>query len=85
MPSLGPCEIKLDRLIAQKNNNPFYLPWAMRGMLEDKQVLESVHLKYEVMKLRKQYEDWEPSTKAMKEVKFRLEPMKDVILGKSKL
>jgi hypothetical protein len=57
----------------------------MRGILEDKEVLESTHLKYEVMKLRKQYEDWEPVSKAMKEVKFRLEPMRDVILGRSKL
>ncbi|GBC08114.1 hypothetical protein RclHR1_07910003 [Rhizophagus clarus] len=84
-PSLGSCDVKLDRFVAQKNNNPFYLPWAMRGILEDKEVLELQHLKYEIMKLRKQYEDWEPSSKAMKEVKFRLEPMKDAILGRSKL
>ncbi|CAB5393892.1 unnamed protein product [Rhizophagus irregularis] len=84
-PSLGACDLKLDRFVAQQKNNPFYLPWAMRGVLEDREVSESIHLKYETMKLRKQYEEWEPTTKAMKEVKFRLEPMRDVILGRSKL
>ncbi|RIA88750.1 hypothetical protein C1645_694938 [Glomus cerebriforme] len=84
-PSLGSCDLKLERFMAQQKNNPFYLPWAMRGVLEDQKVLESQHFSLDVMKLRKQYEDWEPTSKPMKEVKFRLEPLKDVILGRSKL
>ena len=77
-------DMDLERFVAQQKNNPYYLPWAMRGILEDKKVLESRYLKSEVLKLRKQYDNWEPTSKAMKDVKFRLEPLKDAIL-RSKL
>ena len=85
-PSLGDFDLNLDRFTAQQKNNPYYLPWAMRGILEDKGVLESRHFTHEILKLRKQYEDWEPASKAMKEVKFQLEPLRDAILSvRSKL
>jgi len=86
MPSLGSSDLHFERFVAQQKNNPYYLPWAMRGVLEDKGVLESRHFTHEILKLRKQYEDWEPVSKAMKDVKFQLEPLRDAILSlKSKL
>ncbi|CAG8635074.1 16601_t:CDS:2 [Funneliformis caledonium] len=84
-PSLSYCNVKLERFQAQQKNNPYYLPWAMRGILEDRGVLESNKFAHEILKLRKQYEDWEPVSKVMKDVKFRLEPLKDAILRRSKL
>ncbi len=84
-PSLGFCDLKTECFQAQQKNNPYYLPWAMRGILEDREVSESRQFAHEILKLRKQYEDWDPVTKAMKDVKFRLEPLKDAILGRSKL
>ena len=85
-PTLGAFDLNMDRFVAQQKHNPYYLPWAMRGILEDKGVLESRHFAYEILKLRKQYDEWEPASKAMKEVKLQLEPLKDAILGvKSKL
>ncbi|KAG9290215.1 hypothetical protein G9A89_022191 [Geosiphon pyriformis] len=69
---------------AKKSYNPYYLPWAMRGILDDKSVEGSEYFGRELNKLRKQYEEWEPTSKAMKDVKFRLEPLRDAI-GRAKL
>ncbi|EGE05609.1 hypothetical protein TEQG_04618 [Trichophyton equinum CBS 127.97] len=51
--------------------NPYILPFAMRGVLEEEYVRHE--LSDETMELLKQFEDWKPSTKTLKDVKFRLE------------
>ncbi|KAF8468952.1 hypothetical protein BDZ91DRAFT_79622 [Kalaharituber pfeilii] len=53
------------------NNNPFFLPWSMRGLLEEPFVREK--LEYEKQQLLQQFEDWKPTSKVLKDVKFRLE------------
>ncbi|OAL67843.1 hypothetical protein A7C99_0974 [Trichophyton rubrum] len=50
--------------------NPYILPFAMRGVLEEEYVRHE--LSDETMELLKQFEDWKPSTKTLKDVKFRL-------------
>ncbi|CAG8587345.1 16321_t:CDS:2 [Acaulospora morrowiae] len=82
---LGRHEIKIDKFQAQHKNNPSYLPWAMRGILEDKNVTRSRGLVHEINILRKQYKEWEPTTKIMKDIKLRLEPFKDIILERARL
>lgn len=52
-------------------NNPFFLPWSMRGMLEEPHVKD--RLRAECMQLLEQFENWKPSSKVLKDVKFRLE------------
>lgn len=52
-------------------NNPFFLPWSMRGMLEEPHVKD--RLRGECMQLLEQFENWKPSSKVLKDVKFRLE------------
>jgi hypothetical protein len=51
--------------------NPFFLPWAMRGLLEEEFVKKE--LGQEVEELLAMFEEWKPTSKQLKDVKFRLE------------
>lgn len=51
--------------------NPYILPFAMRGVLEEDYV--RMELYDEITQLIKQFDDWKPSSKVLKDVKFRLE------------
>lgn len=51
--------------------NPYFLPWAMRGLLEEEFVKKE--LGREVEELLAMFEDWKPTDKRLKDVKFRLE------------
>ncbi|KAJ5098475.1 hypothetical protein N7532_005476 [Penicillium argentinense] len=51
--------------------NPYILPFAMRGLLEEEHVRRQMH--DETMELLRQFDDWKPSSKVLKDVKFRLE------------
>jgi hypothetical protein len=53
------------------NPNPFFLPWAMRGLLEEDFVKKE--LGDEVEELLGMFEAWKPTGKQLKDVKFRLE------------
>lgn len=54
-----------------QSSNPYILPWAVRGILEEEFVKSD--LRDEVDELLRQFDDWKPTTKALKDVKFRLE------------
>lgn len=51
--------------------NPYILPFAMRGLLEEEYVRRELY--DETMELLKQFDDWKPSSRVLKDVKFRLE------------
>lgn len=51
--------------------NPYFLPWAMRGLLEENFVKTQLH--QETDELLKKFNDWKPQSKVLKDVKFRLE------------
>jgi hypothetical protein len=57
--------------VGSGNQNPFFLPWAMRGLLEEEFVKKE--LGREVEELLGMFEDWKPQGKQLKDVKFRLE------------
>lgn len=57
--------------VASVAGNPFILPFAMRGILEEDFVKSD--LQDEASQLLKQFDEWKPTTKALKDVKFRLE------------
>lgn len=59
--------------------NPFYLPWAVRGMLEEDLVKKDESLGEEVKILVKEFEEWRPSTKVMRDVRWRLEGVKNML------
>jgi len=56
------------------NANPFFLPWAMRGMLEEAVVKGP--LQEEAKELLTLFDEWTPTTKALRDVKFRLEAVR---------
>ncbi|RYP08261.1 hypothetical protein DL764_001995 [Monosporascus ibericus] len=64
-----PCHIRKHEGLA--NPNPYVLPWIMRGLLEEEFV--KTELYSETAELLKQYDNWKPVTKALKDVKYRLE------------
>ncbi|RAL00892.1 uncharacterized protein BO80DRAFT_89720 [Aspergillus ibericus CBS 121593] len=51
--------------------NPYILPFAMRGILEEEYVRRELF--DETMELLRQFDDWKPTSKVLKDVKFRLE------------
>lgn len=60
--------------------NPYYLPWLLRGWLRNRELIEHPLLKEEFSTLPQRYSQWTPTSKLMKEVKFKLEPL--ILLSK---
>lgn len=53
--------------------NPYRLPWAMRGLLQETRK----HLKDdEIYELYKEYQEWKPETPVLKDIKYRLNGLK---------
>ena len=59
---------------ANSNQNPYILPFAMRGLLEEEYVRTELYR--EISELIQQFDDWKPASKVLKDVKFRLEGVK---------
>lgn len=55
--------------------NPYYLPWLFRGWLRDEALTEHPLLADEFSLLLQKYHEWQPTSKALKEFKFQLEPI----------
>ncbi|RMZ90376.1 hypothetical protein DV736_g2416, partial [Chaetothyriales sp. CBS 134916] len=53
------------------SSNPYVLPFAMRGILEEEFARNK--LRDEAEELIKQFDEWRPTTKVLRDVKFRLE------------
>lgn len=56
------------------NGNPYVLPWAMRGLLEEEYVKRECE--GDVKELLALFEEWRPVSKGLKDVKFRLEAVR---------
>ncbi|KAI4152402.1 MAG: hypothetical protein LQ341_000709 [Variospora aurantia] len=69
--TIGKLDFKTVREIDANAQNPYILPFALRGMLEENFVRNE--LCEETMLLLRQFDEWKPSTKILKDVKFRLE------------
>ncbi|KIW64487.1 hypothetical protein PV04_09416 [Phialophora macrospora] len=61
-----------------QSSNPYILPFAMRGILEEDIVKKE--LRDEAKRLLEQFDEWEPKTKVLKDVKFRLEGVRSQLL-----
>lgn len=68
--------LQLSRVVTAAPN-PYILPFSMRGMLEEDYVKRELH--EELQQLLRQFDDWKPSTKVLKDVKFRLEGVRSKI------
>ncbi|KAI3241436.1 hypothetical protein CBS147310_783 [Penicillium roqueforti] len=69
--SVSDSALSVKRASSSVTPNPYILPFAMRGLLEEEYVRRELH--NETMELLKQFDDWKPSSKVLKDVKFRLE------------
>ncbi|KAM0561567.1 hypothetical protein ACHAPJ_003451 [Fusarium lateritium] len=72
-PAPPPCSIS-SRDGPLTSQNPYVLPWIMRGLLEEDFV--RTELSTEADELLKQFDDWKPTNKALKDVKYRLEAVR---------
>ena len=72
----GPPKGVFEGFEAQQRWNPYSLPWALRGILEDAAVRDLYHR--DIAKLLRDYSAWTPSTKTLKDVQWRLEPMRSI-------
>ena len=63
--------MQVQRDSTSSGQNPYILPFAMRGLLEEDFV--KTELNEEILELIRQFDDWKPSSKVLKDVKFRLE------------
>ncbi|KAL8693105.1 MAG: hypothetical protein Q9218_001991 [Villophora microphyllina] len=69
--SVEPTALKKPREATSATQNPYILPFSLRGVLEEDYV--KTRLQKETKKLLDQFDEWKPSTKILKDVKFRLE------------
>lgn len=69
--SVSGATLQVNRPYPVPSPNPYILPFSMRGLLEEEYVRGELY--DETMELLKQFEDWKPSSKVLKDVKFRLE------------
>lgn len=72
--SVGDVPIEIRKYEIPTNGNPYVLPWIMRGLLEEDFV--KTELNRETTELLKQFDDWKPATKVLKDVKYRLEAVR---------
>ncbi|GAN05774.1 conserved hypothetical protein [Mucor ambiguus] len=73
---LDKVKARLDPFQAKLRLNPFHLPWAMRGIWDDPRILNDDTLSSELDTLQNLFDKWNPTSARLKEIKFRLEPLK---------
>lgn len=69
-----PVEAKSTLFKPKARLNPYYLTWAMRGVFDDPRVINVFG--DELNRLRTLFDQWQPKTARLREIKFRLEPIK---------
>lgn len=69
--SVGEIPLRTHREGKASPQNPYILPFAMRGLLEEDYVRTELY--NETTELLQQFDDWKPASKVLKDVKFRLE------------
>ncbi|EGX53812.1 hypothetical protein AOL_s00004g471 [Orbilia oligospora ATCC 24927] len=60
--------LKVEEFQLPSATNPYILPWAMRGMLEEKKVQDE--LQEEAQTLLDEFSKWQPVSKVLKDVKY---------------
>lgn len=80
MTSVTTVEAQMDPFQAKQQQNPFYIPWALHGIFCDPLILADEVLKSELKRLRALFDQWNPTSGRLKELKFRLDPLRTVKL-----
>ena len=63
--------LQINKIRNTASQNPYILPFAARGVIEEPYVKSE--LRDETVELLRQFDDWKPINKLLKDVKFRLE------------
>ncbi|KAL2029181.1 hypothetical protein VTO58DRAFT_110211 [Aureobasidium pullulans] len=71
IPGIPPVFAPFEIPASGANANPYFLPWALRGILEEEVVRGDMG--GEVQELVGAFEEWRPTSKVLKDVRFRLE------------
>ncbi|PIA12942.1 hypothetical protein COEREDRAFT_83817 [Coemansia reversa NRRL 1564] len=61
---------------ATEQLNPFFIPWIMRTLWDEPAIQNNQALRAELKRLVALYDKWVPETKAGKDLKYRLEPVR---------
>ncbi|KAI9794741.1 MAG: hypothetical protein M1835_006372 [Candelina submexicana] len=72
--TIGDVPLEVQKYEVATNHNPYILPWATRGLLEEEYV--RTQMQSETTELLEQFDNWKPTSKVLKDVKFRLEAVK---------
>ncbi|KAJ3303152.1 hypothetical protein HDV03_004140 [Kappamyces sp. JEL0829] len=68
--------VKMGTLQAPAKVNPYYLPWIMARLSLDPAIKENTELAEELEHLRVLFLGWTPSDSSLKDLKYRLDPLK---------
>lgn len=79
LPGIEPIIAQYEPSQGSANSNPFYLPWAVRGMLEENLVKQEPKMQEEVAVLVKEFEEWRPTSKVLRDVRWRLEGVRSML------
>ncbi|KAI7323080.1 hypothetical protein KC315_g8598 [Hortaea werneckii] len=79
LPGVAPIIAHYEPPQSGANANPYYLPWAVRGMLSEDIVKRDEKLSEEVAELVKEFDEWRPTSKVLKDVRWRLEGVKSML------
>lgn len=72
---------RMEPFLAKQQQNPFYLPWVMHGICSDQRILADEVLKNDLSKLLILFDEWNPTSARLKELKFRLDPIRTIRLA----
>ncbi len=58
------------------SKSPYYIPWSMRGLIMDEHILKDEVVAAELSKVLRSFTEWKPTAKALKDLKYRFDPIK---------
>lgn len=78
MPGIAPTMANYEPPQTSSAANPFVLPWAVRGVMEEELVKRDERLREEVSDLVREFEEWKPTSKVLRDVRWRLEGVRSL-------
>lgn len=78
MPGVAPSIAHYEPPQSSSIANPFVLPWAVRGVMEEDLVRKDDKLRKEVADLVQEFDEWRPTSKVLKDVRWRLEGVRSL-------
>ncbi|KAK3650722.1 hypothetical protein LTR56_006127 [Elasticomyces elasticus] len=79
LPGIAPIIAQWEAPSNTTATNPYTLPWAVRGLLEEDTVKKDPAMREEVAELVEEFEKWRPTSKVLKDVRWRLEGVRSLL------